>query len=42
MKGGAVRQKEGRNGGERGVVIGGEITTHDTCKRGQDTAALIM
>ena len=28
-------QTEGRNGGERGVVIDGEIQTHDTCKRGQ-------
>ena len=28
-------QTEGRNRGERGVVIGGEIQTHDTCKRGQ-------
>ena len=28
-------QTEGRNGGDRGVVIGGEIQTHDTCKRGQ-------
>ena len=26
---------EGRNRGERGVVIGGEIQTHDKCKRGQ-------
>ena len=35
MKGGDIRQKEGRNGGDRGVVIGGEIQTHDTCKHGQ-------
>ena len=33
MKGGAVRRKEGM--GERGVVIGGEIQMHDTCKLGQ-------
>ena len=36
MKRGAIRQKEERNGGERGgVVIGGEIQTHDMCKHGQ-------
>ena len=34
MKGRAVGQKEGGNG-ERGVVIGGEIQTHDTFKREQ-------
>ena len=32
---GRICQTEGRNGGERGVVIDGEIQTHDTCKRGQ-------
>ena len=37
MKGGAIRQKEGRTGGEREVVIGGEIQTHDMCKRGQSS-----
>ena len=33
MKGGVVRRKEGI--GERGMVIDGEIQTHDTCKRGR-------
>ena len=28
-------QTEGRNGRERGVVIDGEIQTHDTCKHVQ-------
>ena len=38
-----VRQKkEGRNGGVRGIVIGGEIQTHDTCKHGRDRAALFQ
>ena len=32
---GRAFQTEGRNKGERGVVINAEIQTHDTCKRGQ-------
>ena len=28
-------QMEGRNGGDRGVVVDGEEQTHDMCMRGQ-------